>query len=88
MAATRHFAVSLKRSAHHWPETQRKTLESLGLSRFGKVVYVKDTPAVRGMLYKVVHAVEVTAHAGPPPQSHRALRKKAPRADKATTASA
>ena len=76
MAATRHFSVQLKRSAHHWPETQQKTLKSLGLTRFGKIIYLKDTPAVRGMLYKVVHAVEVMAHEGPPPPSHRAQRGK------------
>ncbi len=76
MATGKHFEVTLKRSAHHWPETQRKTLESLGLSRFGKVVYLKDTPAVRGMLYKVVHAVEVTKHDGPPPPSKRQIRAK------------
>ncbi len=76
MAADRHFAVTLKRSAHHWPKTQRATLASLGLSRFGKTVYLKDTPSVRGMLYKVVHVVEVCAHEGPPPPSHRAMRQK------------
>ena len=76
MATVKHFAVTLKRSAHHWPESQRKTLESLGLNRFGKVIYLKDTPAVRGMLYKVVHAVEVTPHDGPPPPSKRQIRAK------------
>jgi large subunit ribosomal protein L30 len=69
--ADRHFAVTLKRSAHHWPETQQKTLRSLGLTRFGKTIYLKDTPAIRGMLYKVVHAVAVDSHEGPPPPSGR-----------------
>lgn len=80
MDAARHFAVKLKRSPNHWPETQRRTLKGLALTRFGKTVYLKDTPMVRGMLYKVVHAVDVTAHDGPPPLSHRAQRAK-----KATT---
>ena len=71
MASEKHFAVTLKRSAHHWPETQQRTLKSLGLTRFGKTVYLKDTPAVRGMLYKMVHAIEVTTKDGPPPPSHR-----------------
>jgi large subunit ribosomal protein L30 len=71
MATTRHFHVTLKRSAHHWPEDQRKTLESLGLTRFGKDIFLKDTPAVRGMLYKVVHAVTVTPKDGAPPPSIR-----------------
>jgi large subunit ribosomal protein L30 len=75
MAEVKHFEVQLKRSAHHWPETQQKTLKSLGLTRFGKKIFLKDTPAVRGMLYKVVHAVDVTPHDGPPPPSSRQLAK-------------
>ena len=72
MATEKHFEVGLKRSAHHWPKSQRDTLESLGLRRFGKIVYLKDTPAVRGMLYKVVHAVTVVPRDGAvPPTSKR-----------------
>ncbi len=74
MAEVKHFEVELKRSAHHWPETQQKTLKSLGLTRFGKTIFLKDTPAVRGMLYKVVHAVEVTARDGEIPPSKRQQR--------------
>jgi ribosomal protein L30 len=73
--AERHFEVQLKRSAHHWPETQRKTLESLGLNRFGKTIYLKDTEANRGILYKVVHAVAVTPKSGPAPGGKRSLFK-------------
>lgn len=75
MTATRHFAVTLKRSAAGWPETQRKTLASLGLTRFGKTIYLADTPAIRGMLYKVVHVVDVTPKDGPPPPSHRQKKR-------------
>src|SRR5688500_4009290 len=71
MSATKHFAVKLKRSPHHWPETQRKTLLSLGLSRFGKTVYLNDTPAIRGMLWKVVHAIELTPQDGAAPGGKR-----------------
>jgi large subunit ribosomal protein L30 len=74
MATGKHFEVKLKRSAHHWPETQQKTLASLGLTRFGKVIFLKDTPAVRGMLYKVVHAIDVTARDGEIPPSKRQQR--------------
>ncbi|MBN1959532.1 MAG: 50S ribosomal protein L30 [Deltaproteobacteria bacterium] len=70
----RHFEVKLKRSAYHWPKSQCETLKTLGLTKFGKTVYLKDTPAVRGILYKVVHAIEVAAHDGPPPKSHRQQR--------------
>ena len=72
MANDRHFEVKLKRSGAGRQTTQRLTLKGLGLTRFGKKVYLKDTPAVRGMLYKVVHLVEVTPHDGPPPPGARA----------------
>ncbi len=74
MAAKRHFSVTLKRSAHGWPSTQCETLKTLGLTRFGKTVYLQDTPAIRGMLYKVVHAVDVTAHDGAVPENLRGKR--------------
>ena len=63
----RYFAVKLKRSGIGRPGTQRLTLKGMGLTRFGKTVYLKDTPAVRGMIKKVVHLVDVQAHDGAPP---------------------
>lgn len=71
MASVQHFEVKLRRSGAGRALTQRLTLKGLGLTRFGRTVYLKDTPAVRGMLYKVVHLVEVTPHAGEPPLSAR-----------------
>lgn len=69
----KHFEVKLKRSGVGQPATQRRTLEGLGLTRFGRTVFLKDTPAVRGMLYKVVHLVDVAPHTGEvPPTSNRA----------------
>ncbi|MFZ5722008.1 MAG: 50S ribosomal protein L30 [Pseudomonadota bacterium] len=38
---------------------QRATLVGLGLNRVGRVSTLKDTPAVRGMVAKVAHLVEV-----------------------------
>ncbi len=75
MSATRHFAVTLTRSLSGRDHSQRATLESLGLRRIGKTVYLKDTPAVRGMLYKVVQSISVTPQDGPPPLSTRQKRK-------------
>ena len=37
---------------------QRATLHGLGLTRRGKSVILKDSPAMRGMLAKVAHLVE------------------------------
>ena len=38
---------------------QRETLRSLGLSRIGLTVEVKDNPQTRGMLHRVRHLVKV-----------------------------
>ena len=38
---------------------QRATLAGLGLNRVGRVSTLEDTPAVRGMIAKVAHMVEV-----------------------------
>lgn len=41
------------------PRDQRATLEALGL-RHQRMVIQKDNPAIRGMIFKVRHLVEVT----------------------------
>jgi large subunit ribosomal protein L30 len=41
---------------HH---SQRQTLIGLGLNRIGRVVYLQDTPQIRGMIRKVQHLVRV-----------------------------
>jgi large subunit ribosomal protein L30 len=38
---------------------QRATLAGLKLNRLGRVSTLEDTPAVRGMIAKVAHLVEV-----------------------------
>ncbi|MFN3585691.1 50S ribosomal protein L30 [Phenylobacterium sp.] len=38
---------------------QRATLIGLGLNRVGRVSTLEDTPAVRGMVAKVAHLIEV-----------------------------
>ncbi len=38
---------------------QRATIRGLGLGRIGRVRELEDTPAVRGMIRKVAHLVEV-----------------------------
>jgi large subunit ribosomal protein L30 len=41
------------------PKDQRQTLQALGL-RHQRSVIQKDNPAIRGMIFKVRHLVEVT----------------------------
>jgi len=45
----------------------RRTLVALGLRRTGQIVEQADTKAVRGMLRRVAHLVEVTGQGGAPP---------------------
>lgn len=41
------------------PRKQREVLRSLGLRRIGQTVERADTPAVRGMVAKIPHLVEL-----------------------------
>ena len=51
--------VTLIRSEITQPETQRRTLRGLGLTRMNRTKELKDTPAIRGMIRKVSHLVKV-----------------------------
>jgi large subunit ribosomal protein L30 len=51
--------VILVRSGNKRPETQRRTLLGLGLTKMNRTVLVKDTPAIRGMIRKISHLVKV-----------------------------
>lgn len=48
------------RSGSGKPFRIKRTLEALGLKHHQAVVEHQDHPAIRGMLYKVRHLVEVT----------------------------
>ena len=41
------------------PDDMRQTIRGLGFRRMQQVVERQDTPAVRGMIHKVRHLVEV-----------------------------
>jgi len=47
------------RSAIGTPQDQRATLRGLRLGKPGRASELEDTPAVRGMIYKVRHLVVV-----------------------------
>jgi large subunit ribosomal protein L30 len=57
--AERIIKATLQRSAIGTTPRQRATLRGLGLSRIGRAVILKDSPAVRGMLRAVGHLVVV-----------------------------
>ena len=41
-----------------FPEAQKATVRALGLHRLHETVEHKDTPALRGMLAKVIHLIQ------------------------------
>ncbi len=51
--------VKQTRSTAGRPEKQRLVLKGLGLRGIGSEVKVDNTPSFRGMIYKVLHLVEV-----------------------------
>lgn len=51
--------VRLVRSAIGYSERQKATVRALGLRRLNQTVVHVDTPALRGMLAKVNHLIEV-----------------------------
>ena len=59
MEAERKLMITLKRSGIGRPQRQRATLRGMGLTKLHKTVVLKDTPAIRGMVAKVIHLVEV-----------------------------
>ncbi len=60
MAASKStLTVTLVRSPIGFPERQKKTVRALGLRHMHQSVSLADTPAVRGMLAKVVHLVKI-----------------------------
>lgn len=51
--------VTLKKSLISRPETQRKTVRSLGLRKLNSFSILPDVPTIRGQIFKVKHLVEV-----------------------------
>lgn len=51
--------VTQVKSGISCPEDQKRTLKALGLGKMHRTVEQVDNEAVRGMLFKVKHLVEV-----------------------------
>jgi large subunit ribosomal protein L30 len=56
---TKQLSITLRRSPIGCPRDQRDTARSLGLTRLHKTVRQPDNPAIRGMVFKIRHLVEV-----------------------------
>lgn len=55
----KHIRVTLVRSAIGYPKRQKETVRALGFRRLHQTVEHVDSPAVRGMIAKVIHLLEV-----------------------------
>lgn len=51
--------ITLKKSLIGRQEAQRKVVVALGLKKTNSSVVHEDTPAIRGMVRKVVHLISV-----------------------------
>ncbi len=51
-------------SAARRPAIQTATLKGLGLNRIGRMRELEDTPAVRGMVRKIPHLVQIVEERG------------------------
>jgi large subunit ribosomal protein L30 len=59
MAAKKTIRVRQVKSPQRREASQRATLVGLGLNKISKERELEDTPAVRGMIAKVGHLVEI-----------------------------
>jgi len=51
--------VTLVRSPIGYTKNQKATVKALGLRRMHQTVEQKDNPAVRGMIQKIIHLVQI-----------------------------
>ncbi len=66
--------VTQKRSGIGQTVRQRATLYGLGLRRLNHTVTLRDTPAIRGMVVKVQHLIDVKVIEGEAPLSTKRKR--------------
>ena len=55
----RGYKITLVKSPIGYSKNQRATAESLGLRKVRATRVVKDEPAVKGMIQKIIHLLEV-----------------------------
>jgi large subunit ribosomal protein L30 len=59
MAKKKNLRVTWVKSAIGYGRDQKATIRALGLRRLNQTVVHKDTPSIRGMLFKIQHLVQV-----------------------------
>lgn len=61
--AKKTITVKLKKSTIACTDKQKMNVRGLGFKRVGQTKTLENTPAVRGMIKKVIHMVEIVAEA-------------------------
>ena len=59
-AEAKRVKVTLRKSTIGFGKKQAAVVEGLGLRRLNHTVELADTPAIRGMIHKVRHLIEVS----------------------------
>ncbi len=57
--ASKTITVKLKKSTNGCTEKQKANVRGLGLRKIGSQRELENTPAVRGMIKKVIHLLEI-----------------------------
>jgi large subunit ribosomal protein L30 len=65
--------VTYRKSAIGYARDQKATIAALGLKKLNHTVEHEDTPAIRGMVYKVRHLVAVDGVPADSPEGVRRL---------------
>jgi large subunit ribosomal protein L30 len=68
--------VKLVKSFASAPDTQLRTVAGLGLKKLGQERVLEDTPAIRGMVFKVKHLVSHEVVAEEPSKRERRKPRK------------
>lgn len=75
--------IKLTKSIAGSSADQRATIAGLGLKKFGDERLLQDTPAIRGMVFKVRHLVSSEVVEGEAPKRQRRKPRKIIRRDEA-----
>ena len=75
--------IKLVKSIAGASETQLRTIQGLGLKKFGEERLLQDTPAIRGMVFKVKHLVSHEVVSQEAPKTTRRKPKKIVQRDRA-----
>ncbi len=67
--------ITYRKSSIGFSKDQKETVRSLGLRKLNSVVIQEDTPAIRGMIFKVQHLVTVEEVNGDVQPEEKAVSK-------------